>query len=414
MIRRIALGLTLVLLAFVAPQPTHAQDDGPPEIEEVPLSIVQLLTDYARAYRDGDADLLERTVADRLIAAEREAFANARNVPFSSYEIRPNTQYSGDLASTRVKAQYKGREVVTYHVVEESKIGPETTTYADDGAYTFIRGSKAAAYDGWRLASKNDLDPIGFFSPYHLWNESEVVSLSSDRFLMLTHPDVVEVMRPVMDIAERAYDRVGEFWPRRLRDRYVIIAPSTTEELGRIMHETVDLGKFVAFVSGGADRSEGWEPTGPRVFIHLSHLRRYSPSAQTEIIAHELVHAVTREVSGPNIPVWVEEGLANLGGGSGRRTSLASTGGLPDSFPSDDRFVTGPVRGIQASYDQSQVAIETLEDRFGPDGLADFYTELGSRRVVVGTEEYHVRAAVKDSVGWTHDEWVAAWRRRLG
>jgi hypothetical protein len=270
------------------------------------------------------------------------------------------------------------------------------------------------AYGGWRLASKKDLDVVGFFSPYHLWDEAEVTSVASKRFLLLTHPDVVDVMRPVLQIAERAYDRVAQFWPRQLRDRYVIIAPSTTAELGRIMHETVDLEKFVAFVSAGAERADGWEPTDPRVFVHISHLRRYSPAAQTEIVAHELIHAVTRETSGPNVPTWVEEGLANLGGGTGGRPSRASAGGLPDEFPSQDRFTTGPVGGIQSVYDQSQVAIATLRDRFGRDGLAKFYEELGSRRVAVGTEDHHVRDAVKESVGWTYEQWLTEWRKRLG
>jgi hypothetical protein len=180
------------------------------------------------------------------------------------------------------------------------------------------------------------------------------------------------------------------------------------------MHETVDLEKFVAFVAAGADRTNGYDPTGPRMFIHLSHLQRYGPDAKVEILAHELIHAITREVSGPLMPTWIEEGLANLGGGSGRTASLAGRGTAPGTFPSNDRFTTGPVLDIQTVYDQAQVAIETLEATHGRPDVAAFYTELGSRRVVAGTDDYHVRDAIAKSVGWSYEAWVDAWRKRLG
>ncbi|MEX2394113.1 MAG: hypothetical protein WD826_06510, partial [Actinomycetota bacterium] len=204
------------------------------------------------------------------------------------------------------------------------------------------------------------------------------------------------------------------FWPGDDDARYVIIVPSTTAELGRILHETIDLSKFVAFVAAGADRSDGWEPTGPRVFVHLSHLLNYSEAGKLEILAHELLHAITRPITGPQIPIWVEEGLANSGGGTGGRPSIATQAPVPDGFPTRDLFVTGPVRNIQATYDQAQVAIEVLIDEFGEEGLARFYEALGTRRVVPGTEEYHVRQAVEESVDWTYDDWVAAWHERLG
>jgi hypothetical protein len=226
---------------------------------------------------------------------------------------------------------------------------------------------------------------------------------------MLTHPGTAESMRPLLEVSERAYDIAAEFWPGDQADRYVMIVPSTTEQLGRILHETVDLGKFVAFVGAGADRTNGWEPTGPRVFIHLSHLRRYNTAQQTEIIAHELLHAITRPISGPMTPTWIEEGLANLGAG-GRIGPLGS--GSADTFPTNDLFVTGSVQDIQASYARAQLAIVTIVDERGKDGLERFYSELGSRRVTAGTDEYHVRDAIADS-GWSYGAWLDAWRERL-
>lgn len=384
----------------------------PPQIEVVPEEINSLLAMYSRAYRDHDPALLDATVGPGLIETEKKALVNASDVPFTDFRIRTTTLYSGDLATERVKARYRGRDTKTYHVIEESKIGDETDAFREDGAFTFVREPAREGFDGWRLVSKSDMAPLGFFSPHHLWDEGKVSVLKSDRFILLTHPDVAESMKPVLDIAERSYNRADDFWPGPQRDVYVMVVPSTTAELARIMHATIDLSKFVAFVAAGSDRDDGWEPTGPRMFVHLDHLRNYSEAGKLEILSHELIHAMTRDVSGPHIPTWVEEGLANLGGGSGR-ASLAREASVPPDFPSQERFVSGPVRQIQATYDQSQVAIELLVDEFGKEALAAFYAELGSRRLVTGTEDFHTRDAVAKSVEWTYDEWVAAWRKAL-
>jgi hypothetical protein len=399
----------VALLTLLIPAGAHAQSADVISIEEVPGDIARVIDDYAKAFVEHDAELMRSVVGGKLASSEPRSLANAVDVPFTRFEIDPVTQYSGDLASPRIVAGYKGAdEVATYHVIERTQIGDETGVFQEDGAYTFTREPGREGYGGWRLVSKSDLDVLGFFSPVHLWDIERVSVLRSTRFLLLTHPSTADSMRPVLDIAERAYDRVDDYWPGPQSDRYVIIVPSTTAELGRILHETLDLEKFVAFVGAGADRTKGWEPTGPRLFVHLSHLDNYGPADQTEILNHELIHAITREVSGPMVPTWIEEGLANHAAGA----ALGNVG-TSDTFPSNDRFVTGSVRDIQATYAQAQVAIATLEAEKGRDELTEFYADLGSRRVAPGTDEYHVRDAIAKSVGWSFESWVGAWRKRL-
>jgi hypothetical protein len=419
--RRVVALLT-ALFAYVAFLPSaygaqgaEAQTDElpVPAIEEVPAPITQLLADYSRAWRDKDPQLLVSTLDPKLQHSEAKALANAKDVPFTNFDVEATTQFSGNLASPRIKAKYRGVDVATYQVDELSRIGSETSTYDEPGAFTFIRGERGGDYDGWRLVSKSDLDVLGFFSPHHLWDEKPVAVLQSERFVVLTHGDVLDVVRPELQVAESAYEHDTKFWPEPLSDHFVVIAPSTTDELRRIMHETVALEKFVAFVANGADREHGWAPTGPRVFVHLDHLRNYGRDSQQQILAHELIHAFTRKVSGPKVTSWIEEGLANFGGGNGGRKLRIPPGTSSDAFPTDDQFFSGPVGDIQTVYDKAQIAIEVLDAKFGRAGLVRFYEELGRRRVVVGTEEYHVREAVRTSVGWSYDEWIVAWKQRL-
>lgn len=394
-----------------------APGDDPvePVIERVPEPIVQLLADYSRAWRTKDPGLLSATLDEAMQPKELRALANAKDVPFTTFEVEASTQFSGNLASPRIKAKYRGVDVATYEIEERTRIGSETQTFAEPGAFTFTRSTPGPdeRYDGWHITSKSDLDVLGFFSPYHLWDEKPVTVLTSERFVILTHEDVLGAVRSAQQAAEAAYDHDAKFWPEPLTDRFVMVVPSTTDELRRVMHETVNLTKFVAFVASGSDRATGWEPTGPRIFVHLDHLRNYAPASQLEIIAHELIHAFTRKISGPKLTSWIEEGIANLGGGSGGRPLRIPPQTKSDNFPTDDEFFAGPVGDIQTVYDKGQLAIEVLDDRFGRAGLVKFYKELGSRRVVAGTEEYHIRDAVTDSVGWSYDEWLAAWRERL-
>lgn len=407
------------MLAVAAVLPTNtarSQASKAPHIEEVPAPIQSLLGDYGRAYQQKNRDLLARTLAGSVGDAELRAFDNAREVPFRDFRVEPTTQFSGNLAYQRVRGLYPGKEVATYHVREKTALDIESMAYEEDGAYTFVRNGPVSGdpYDGWRLASKDDLDAIGFYSPYHLWDKGPVSVLRSEHFALLTHPEVVDEMRSVIDVAERAYTRATSFWPRPVSERYVVLVPATTEELGDLMHATIDLSKFVAFVSGGVDPENGWTPTGPRVFVHLAHLRNYSPEGTLEILAHELIHAITRPLSGPHIPVWIEEGLANYGGGNGGRPSHAGDGPLPTEFPPDERFQTGPVGDIVIKYDQAQVAVQVLDERFGRQTLANFYEKLGSARVVPGNDTYQVRRAIDETLDWSQEEWIAAWRERLG
>lgn len=407
-------GTLLVALALIAPTP---QTGAAPAIEEVADGIVRLLDDYGRAFGTHDRGLLERTLSRGAFAdAELRALADAADVPFRRFDVRPTTQFSGDLASPRIRRRYPDLDVATYHVLVETAFDVEETADLADGAFTFVREAPQPSdpYDGWRFASNADMEMLGFYSPRFLWNESKVAAVRSEHFLLLTHPDVAAEMRPVLGVAERAYAKATGFWPLPTDDRYAIIVPTTTAELDRLIRPTVDLSKFVAFVGAGVDREEGWEPAAPRLYVHLDHLRNYNADAQVEIFAHELVHAVTRPVSGPHIPVWVEEGIANVGGGTGGRPSRAREGPAPDEFPTNELFVIGPVRDIQRRYDQAQVAIAELIEEKGRDGMARFYSELGAARVAAGTETYHVERAVTESLGWTVDEWVAAWRKRLG
>jgi hypothetical protein len=397
-----------------APAQLPAAQTPAPVAPKVPEAIQRLLDDRAKAIAGHDRALLERTLDPGDFArSELTALDNAGGLAIDSFRLRATTQFAGDLAWPRVTARYP-TQVSAWHVIEESRIGGhDLIPYVEDAFYTFVRTGPAPQdpYDGWRVVSMSDFEPLGAYSAVHLWDRGPVVSASSEHFLVLAHADRIERARALLPDAETAWQAVKKFWPGEIGSRYIVIAPSDEAELGDMIHSTVDLSKFVAFAAATARTEKGFEPAGVRIYLQMSHLEKYAASGRRVVLSHELIHAVTRGESGPFMPIWVEEGLAVLGS-EPLNKSLARLGSH-ERFPADDEFSTGPTRDIVAVYYQSQLAVRALADRAGVEGVKRFYDSLGAARVSPGTKDYHVQRALSEANGWTVDEWTKAWRALL-
>ena len=412
---RLRHGLAAVALAAaLVPHQSARAARAVARIERAPAGVVALLGDYGRAWVSHDRALLDRTLAPgKFRDRQLRSHANAASIPFRVFEAAAETHYSGNLASLRVRNKYPGRQVAAYEVTIKNALDVEEKTSIGDGAFTFVREGRDPAdrYDGWRLVSDSDMDELAFFTSRFLWDDGPVSVLRSPHFVILAHPGVASSLESLSSVAERSYERAARFWPRPVKTRYAMIVPTTSAELNGIIHDTADIADFVAFVASGIDETRDWEPGAPRVYIHLEHFRRYTPDGQIGILSHELLHAFTRPVTGPKIPTWVEEGLANVAGGLPAYN--AKTGPMPTDFPTDSQFVTGGLADIVRHYDQAQVAIEALLKAKGRAAAANFYEKLGSYRVAPGTEDYYIGQVARSTLGWTLPQWIAEWRKAL-
>jgi hypothetical protein len=404
--------LAVIVVAAVVVPAHHAGAET--SIETPPSGVTTLLRDFGRAWTTHDRALLDRTLAPGAMRDhQRAALQNAAKVPFRVYDVAATTHSSGNLASQRVRNLYPGKQVAAYEVTIRTAFDVEDEASVGDGAFTFVRSTAGSSdrYDGWRLIADSDMDVLAFFTSRYLWDDGPVTILRSPHFLVLAHPDVASSLEALTSVAEKSYDRATHFWPRPVQARYAMIVPTTTAELGGIVHDTADLADFIAFVASGIDETNGWDPGKPRVYIHLEHFRAYTAVGQIGILAHELNHAITRPVTGPNIPTWIDEGMANISGGLPAYT--AKSGPLPTAFPTDDEFVAGSLEDIVRHYDQAQVAVQVLVKEKGRAALASFYEKLGSERVVPGTDKYYLAQIARETLGWTLDHWIAEWRKAL-
>jgi hypothetical protein len=332
-------------------------------------------------------------------AAQARLFDGLRSLPLADYRLEARTQDSGDLAGgrphtylpeTRQRMRLKGYDAVDA---------------VDSLWLTFVER------DGrWLIHNDDDLSVLGLDTARGLWDFGPVAAQPTPHFLMLSHPAEAGRAQALGAIAEEAVALLNSRWTQPWPGRIPVVLPSDNAELAAIIQSTLDLDKFVAFVGYGAVRDSGYEPTAPRVYIQDKNLGRYSRSFQVETLTHELHHAAVAPISGPLIPAWVHEGVADWVA-LGRRTNERRPSGGGPHLPRDYEFVTGDQAGITRSYRGSRAAMSTLARAKGLDGPGAFLKTLGAVRLAPGSVDYQADQALRAASGLSIADLEARWAR---
>lgn len=410
--RLTALAVAVVAAATVGPirAPAGAAD----RLE----AIREVLSRRAEAVRTGDERTFMATV-DRanptFVRRQRLLFRGFQAVGVGDYRLRLSRRFWPELTTDREVDRYgTDAQPTVLHVEERSVIeGFDRQPALDELYLTFVRRP-----DGWKVASDSDLDDVSLKSGRKLWEFGPVITRRSEHFLYLSHPDLASAAGPILDEAEAALEEVDDGWPRPWHRRVVLLAPSETEEVQRILQATFDLDVFVAFAYSSVDRSEDWDLVGHRVILNWDNFSSYPEVSQQRVLTHELLHIATREDNGPMVPTFVDEGIADWVAGDTSTYVLdqqVSRGNFDRRLPRDFEFITGSGRSIAGAYQESLSAIRYAVDRFGADAVAELYGILGSARLAPGTPRYHVDRAMRAAfeVGYAQFErgwadWVEA------
>jgi len=390
----------VALAVLLVPQPAPPQTPGPTP-NGGSAGIQRLLDRRAVAMLAGDEAAFLSTIDGDgdFVARQRLLFRGFQQLGLAGYSLEAATHTFPELTAAREVARYgAAAEPTVLHVEERYVIdGYDEQPALEDLFLTFVRRP-----GGWRIASDTDLDDVGLLSGRKLWELGPVVTSVSDHFLYVSHPALAERAGDVLAGAERALARVVDGWPLSWPQRVVIFAPSDTAELGRIIQATFDLDAFVAFAYSGVDRGVDYDLVGHRIILNWPRYSAYPESVRESILAHELTHVATRELTGPEIPVFVDEGIADWVAGDDSTflvESLVAGGSFDSRLPDDYEFVTGDSEAIGAAYQESRVAIEYAEERYGAAAVADLYRILGGVRVAPGTWRYHADLAMHRAFG---------------
>lgn len=409
--RRLAVAAALALLAAGLPGAAFAQETTGRD-PAVPAGIHRLLDERAAALLEGDrrAFLATADPADPAFARrQRLLFDGFRKLGLSEYRLEATTEYFPELTTPREVARHgKAAEPRVFHVEERYAIGGYDVKPAlEDLFLTFVRGP-----DGWRVASDTDLDDVTLWSGRKLWELGPIVTRESEHFRFVSHPDLIGAADQVLASAERALGRVLSAWPLAWSTKVLLLAPSRSEELGRIIQATFDLDAFVAFAYSGVDRARHWELAGHRIILNWPSFSRHPSAVREGTLAHELAHIATRELAGPQVPVFLDEGVAEWVSGDEATALLGSrveAGTFDRRLPEDHEFVTGSDSDIGVAYQEAFSAIRYAFERFGARRVAEWYRRLGEVRLAPGTWRYHADRVMRRTLGMGLDRFERSW-----
>ena len=337
-----------------------------------------------------------------------------RSLPLAAYRLRARWDRLGDLARPSDVASYENAEEIAIPVTEERYrlAGYDSTPSVEDVFFTFVKE------DGeWLIASDTDLDDATLYSARHPWDFGAFRTTERGHFLLL-EPACSSCARApagALALAESALDRVRTYWTAPWRKRIPLIVPTGAGQLKRMLQITFDVSKFVAFAVSSVDLRNGVDYSGHRIVLNPGQFAGRPSDSTLDILAHELVHVATRDVSGPFVPTWVEEGIAEYVGNSGNTAALtfilqeAAAGSFDGRLPESFRFNTGSGLDIYRSYQKSYSAVRYMIERWGLRKFVRFYRRVGRTEVAPGLAEYHVDRALRQTFGVGIDRFERAW-----
>jgi hypothetical protein len=409
-----------VVFVVATPPPAPAS----PFLARDRQAIQRLLDRRSAAVMSGDKRAFMATVArgsPSFVRRQARFFDWMKAVPLRSYSLTAAWPLLGDLARPVDVARYPNARGVAIPATEERyRIrGFDDAPAEEDLFYTFIHEG-----DRWVIASDTDLNGIGMKTARHLWDFGPVTAHRSRHFLLFEHScsahiGCARLPSAILALAERALARVAHFWPAPWHRRIVILAPTTIVELQRMLQATFDVNKFVAFAYSSEDVEHGLRFTGRRIILSWRAIRGRSLDSTLIILAHELTHVATRSSAGPQIPLFIEEGLAEYAGYNGEPSNLSylrssvNGGSFDGKLPRDYQFTTGSGNDIYLSYQKGESAVRFFMDRWGSSRFVHFYRFLGRQRIVTGTARFHLDQALRRTTGIDLAQFQKRWASSL-
>ena len=393
----------LVLLGSAAVPPALGQERAQNDPGAALTAANELLDAREKAFAANDLDAWMATIDPQSPQAFKDAqsrhFRGLRTLPVEGFALTARLEDTGDLA------------------LEADRFLPETRmTYRftgyDDRDVIDVLWLTFVLRDGrWLIGSDTDVADLGLDTSRGLWDFGEVRTLATDHFLVLHHPAQADRARALSAIAEEALTTLRERWDQPWSERIPIVLPESVEELEDLLQSTIDLDKFVAFVSYGTVRDETWAPTAPRMYIQDRNLSAYGRPFQVETLVHELVHAASAPHAGPFVSAWVHEGVADWVA-TGRNTGERKPSGSDGVLPRDYEFSTGSQEAIIRAYRESRSVISYLSARESVRTPSAFFVAAGRDKVAVGSVDHRLDAALRAAAQTSVTDLQRGWASR--
>lgn len=372
--------------------------------------ITALLQTRAKAVaaKDLDAFLGTSRGDTTFIQAQRRSFEGLVALGVVGYELALDLEDWPEL-TRRKDTDRHGQGTLVAYVAERYRLeGYDTKPAWNDLFLTFAQEG-----DRWAVVADDAVEDLGLFTSRQLWEFGPVGTATSEHFMAI-HPRGDEAdAQAILGLAEQAVAITSSAWPGAQIGRVPLVLPKDKAQLKRILGATFDVSNFVAFASSAFDEEapDGWDLVGHRVIINPVNFARHTEASRRTILAHELVHIATRDQSGPFIPAFVDEGVAELTSPASASSlrGRARSGRFDRKLPDDWEFISGGGDRIYNSYLEAASAIDYMRVRWGIGAVKDFYAKLGSYQLEPGRAGYHIDSAMRSVIGIGLGEFEAAW-----
>ncbi|MEZ7157612.1 hypothetical protein ACBR38_21585 [Streptomyces sp. MAD19A] len=362
---------------------------GGPAVDAARAEVQSLLDRRAEAVLDRDAAAYART-------GTRDGFDNLRAVPLADWSYRLTAlDRTGDRATAAADLSYR---------VAGHDRSPVVT------ARTLSLGRDS---DGrWSVESDRPAEKSG----QQLWDQGRARAVRGERSLVLGVGQSEETLRDYADLADRAVPAVSDAWGPEWARRVVVLVPETLEGMAGLLGSPASSYRGIAAVTTGAT---GGGPRAPadRVIVNPDAFGLLGDSGRQVVLTHETAHVATRAHTSAATPLWLSEGYADWAGyrGAGRDPAEAAPelaqavgrGEVPGALPEDEEFgFTGDADGLARAYEGSWLACRMIAERWGEEGLGEFYRAVGAHPEREGA----VEDAMGRVLGVTPEEFTLQWR----
>lgn len=381
-------------------------------------AVTALLAARASAVLHRDRAALLATVDPQAAALRHRqaALVDAlRGVPLGSwrYELDPTRERAATAALDAGGGTWWAPEVTLRYTLA----GFDRTAAVQAQGLAFVERA------GRWYVGADDLATPGRPLVRELWDGGPVVVARGRSCLVLGHPRSARLVRSLAGECDAAVLRVTAVWGSGWSRRVVLEVPDSTAELARLVPDAGDLSQVAAVATAELDRpGTGYHPVGDRVLVNPATFAELGPVGRRVVLAHEVTHVASRAATGPQVPTWLVEGLADYVGYTGVSLPLAVSaqelradvrrGRLPRALPTDGAF-DGSRPDLAQSYEQSWLAVGLLARTYGRPALLRLYRDTGA-----DPADGALGRALATDLHTTLAAFTAAWRadlrRRLG
>jgi hypothetical protein len=241
--------------------------------------------------------------------------------------------------------------------------------------------------------------------------------------LVIAHPANAGRLAGFVAAVDVVVPRVRQVVGGRLPIRVAVLIPDDEREMSALVGEHLVLGTIAAVsVADSVDTSRG-RAIGQRVVVNPANIDRLGLLGRKVVLQHEVTHIATRGFTGPTMPIWLVEGLADWVGyaDSGMparqvadqlRAALRA-GHWPGRLPVTADF-QGDSPRLALAYEEAWSACRLIGDRAGPAALVRLYRAVGIAADPAATLDAQLRATVGEGTAEFTADWRAAVRAEFG